>query len=107
MSEITILFFAGLREITRVKELNLQLSKSPFTLHDVIVFLVKKFPPLKDIIFQKIPTPHIDEYLGDEIDFQITNVKFAKNRKIISHANHDVTFSDGDSIALFLPLMGG
>jgi hypothetical protein len=77
------------------------------TLHDLIVSLVIKYPALNDIIFQKIPTPQIDEYLGNEIDFQIRNVKFAKNRKIITHANQDVTFSDGDIIAIFLPLIGG
>jgi molybdopterin converting factor small subunit len=104
---VTILFFAGLREITNTKESILHTSKSPFTLHDVVVSLVKKYPALKDIIFHKIPTPQIDEYLGDEIDFQIRSVKFAKNRKIISYANQDVTFSNGDTIALFLPLLGG
>jgi molybdopterin converting factor small subunit len=107
LSTIKILFFAGLREIIQTSETGLIFCDEEVTLHDVILKLLEKFERLNEIIFQKIPQNQIDGYLGNEIDFPITNVKFARNRKIIAHADQNVIFKDGDVIAIFLPLIGG
>ncbi|MHA1112338.1 MAG: hypothetical protein ACTSRE_14630, partial [Promethearchaeota archaeon] len=68
--------------------------------------MIKKFQKLTEILFQNIPPNQIDEYLGNEMNFELMKVKFAKNRKIIAHASQDVTFIDGDTLAIFLPLLG-
>lgn len=104
---LTVLFFAGLREITKTNQVTLHFDKSLISLHDLVVCLIKKYSKLKEIVFQKISQKEIDDYLGNVTDFQITQVKFAKNRKILTDTTQNAVFSDGDTIAIFLPLMGG
>ncbi|TFG18106.1 MAG: hypothetical protein EU530_09780 [Promethearchaeota archaeon] len=101
------MFFAGLREITKTKEVILPFGSPDILLRDVIKNLIEKYPKLTDVLFQNVPPNQIDEYLGNEMNFELTKVKFAKNRKIIAHATQDVIFGDGDTLAIFLPLMGG
>ena len=101
------MFFAGLREITKTKELTIPFDSPKITLLEVVRILIKNFPKLTEILFQNIPPNQIDEYLGNEMNFELMKVKFAKNRRIIAHATQDVTFIEGDTLAIFLPLMGG
>ncbi len=104
---ITVFFFAGLREKTGTKEIKLHFNESPVSLLEVVKVLIQRYDQLTELLFPNIPKDEIDEYIGNEVDFHITRVKFAKNRKIIAHPTHIIHFIDGDTLAIFLPLMGG
>ena len=85
----------------------MQFKSTEIALSEIIMRLIEKYRKLTELFFPKIPLNQIDDYLGDEMNFEIINVKFAKNRKIIAHATHDILFNNGDTLAIFLPLMGG
>ena len=107
ISHITILFFAGLREKTNTKETTIQFSTSSISLLDTVKRLIQQYEQLSEIFFPKIPPDQIDEYLGDEVNFTLTRVRFARNRKIIANPTHEIHLTDGDILAIFLPLLGG
>ncbi len=106
-SQITVLFFAGLREKTNTKESKILFPSSTISLLEIMKQLIQKYDQLSELFFPNIPPIEIEAYLGNEVDFTLTRVKFAQNRKIIAHPTHEVHFSDGDTLAIFLPLMGG
>lgn len=85
----------------------MQFESTEISLPEVVKRLSEKYQKLTELFFPKIPLNQIDDYLGNEMNFEIINVKFAKNRKIIAHATQDITFNDGDTLAIFLPLLGG
>lgn len=106
-SQITVLFFAGLREITNTKESKIQFTSSSITLLEIVKQLVRQYEQLSELFFPNILPIEIEAYLGVEADFTLTRVKFARNRKIIAHPTHEIHLIDGDTLAIFLPLMGG
>ncbi|MBN2156333.1 MAG: MoaD/ThiS family protein [Candidatus Lokiarchaeota archaeon] len=107
MYNVIIIFFAGIREITQTKEIRVEFEQGDLTLQDIIIYLIEKYKKLREILFKGVPSSQVEAYLGKKIDFQITQVKFAINRKITTQSSQKVTISDGDVIAMFLPLIGG
>ena len=107
ISQITILFFAGLREKTNTKETTIQFKTASISLLKIVKRIIQQYTQLSEIFFPKIPPNQIDEYLGDEVNFTLTRVRFARNRKMIANPTHEIYLTDGDTLAIFLPLIGG
>lgn len=87
MPKIRVKLFAGFREFTKTKELEMKGN----TVKDVLVTLCHKYPGLKDMLFKDEKLrPHVNVFLnGDNIP------------------SLDTPLKPDDEIAIFPPVSGG
>lgn len=87
MPKIRVKLFAGFREFTKTKELEMKGN----TVKDVLVALCHKYPGLKDMLFKdENLRPHVNVFLnGDNIP------------------GLDTPLKPDDEIAIFPPVSGG
>jgi MoaD family protein len=91
---VQVLYFAEFKEITKKAEENFELKES--TLKELINVLIKKYKPLKGLIWDDKT-----QNLSDEISVVI-------NKNIKSRTNIlSTSLNNGDTIAFILPVSGG
>ncbi|MFO0677347.1 MAG: MoaD/ThiS family protein [Polyangiaceae bacterium] len=83
MTEVTVLHFAGVRDVTRTDEERIAVDAEPCTVGDVVRALVVRHPGLAD-------------YVGA--------LRVAKNE---AFASTDAEVATGDVVALIPPVAGG
>ncbi len=90
MPEISVRFFANLREFTKTKELRLEGN----TVKDILEIICKKFPGLRAMIFK-------DENLQPHVNV------FLNGRNILELSGLLTQLKQDDEIAIFPPVSGG
>jgi len=91
--EIKIKLLRPFSEIVGKKELEIELNGT--TLNDLLIYLVKKYPKLKNELYTK------NDELTDYICIFV-------NDKIASALNEfETKIKDGDEILFFIPISGG
>lgn len=88
MAWVKVKLFANFREVTGVKEIELQSS----TVDEVLDLLVKKYPKLKDLFYE-------GSKLRDYVNIMVNGRNIRGNTRY--------RLSEGDIVAIFPPVSGG
>jgi MoaD family protein len=91
---VEVLYFAKLKDITQKNEETFSLGNIKLT--DLILTLIKKYPSLKDILW-------------DENQYSLApNIALAINHKLISVKHpQSLQLQESDTVAFLLPVSGG
>lgn len=94
MTEVKVLYFSELKDISKKKEEIISLGENTFV--ELIRILISKYPRLKEIIW--------DDSLNDLND----NISLVINHRVIRDINLETYhFKENDIVAFLLPVAGG
>jgi molybdopterin converting factor small subunit len=106
--KITIKYLEGIRDKTGEKVTEFEFPGKDFIfMHDFIIELLKKYGKnLRDIMFWKMSTKLVEEFMDKKRELKIDQIKFLINGNMCVYEGTKL-LKEGDVIVLFLPLAGG